>query len=83
MEGDEENEHGEDQILWAVGEVSDAEGEDEDVDHYQNPMHQQEEMQHHNQVRAAKRQAEKVDSSQRRSEEQGLISPERRSRDGA
>jgi hypothetical protein len=78
MDGDDENEHGEDQALWAVGEVSDVEGEDEDVDHYQNPLPQQEEF--HHKARVAKRQAETADSSQRSSEEQGLISSGRCSR---
>ncbi|THV06095.1 hypothetical protein K435DRAFT_712149 [Dendrothele bispora CBS 962.96] len=38
---DPNDEHaGEDQVLWAVGEVSDGEdeGEDEDIDHHQHPL---------------------------------------------
>lgn len=79
MDGDDENEPGEDQALWAVGEISDVEGEDEDVDHHQNPVPHQEELQH--KARAVKRQAEKTNSSQRSSEEEGLIPSGRRSGD--
>lgn len=30
---------GENGALWAVGDVSDDEGEDEDIDHHQHPLH--------------------------------------------
>jgi len=39
---DEELGQGEDQVLWAVGDVTDEddnEGEDEDIDHHQHPLH--------------------------------------------
>jgi len=41
-EADEEHGDGEDEVLWAVGDASDEEddGEDEDVDHDQNPLNQ-------------------------------------------
>ncbi|CAA7259134.1 unnamed protein product [Cyclocybe aegerita] len=41
-EGDDEQANGEGDVLWAVGDASDGEdeGDDDDVDHHQHPLHQ-------------------------------------------
>ncbi|KXN85382.1 hypothetical protein AN958_11482 [Leucoagaricus sp. SymC.cos] len=80
-EGDEGDERdGEDEVLWAVGEVSEdeAEGEDEDVDHHQHPSYQQEESQHHSRVTGRKG---KDNEDSKSGEEEDLMNSTRRSMD--
>lgn len=38
---DEASHSGENGTLWAVGDASDDEGDDEDIDHHQHPLHTQ------------------------------------------
>lgn len=81
-EGEEDEHEGEEQALWAVGEVSDVEGEgeDEDVDHHQNPVHHQGELQQ--QARAVKRQERMMSIGERSNgEEEGLMQSGRHSID--
>ena len=77
--GDEEQAHGsENQVLWAVGDASDDEyeGEDEDIDHHQYPLHQ-------NFPKASIAGGSQRQSSRRAvNERTGLVTPEDESDDG-
>lgn len=80
-EGDEEEREGEDEVLWAVGEVSDNEGEDEDedVDHHQHPLYQQDESRHN--AKDTERDKRRTSYNRRSGEGEELIGPARRSMD--
>jgi len=74
----EEEEQGETQVLWALGEASDddLEGGDDDVDHHQHLSHQQEQLEHRS--RTAKQTDE---NNQQNGEGAGFVNSARRSMD--
>lgn len=74
-EEEEEEREGEDQVLWGVGELSDDEGEDEDIDHHQHPIYQQKKPEHLSQ--ATERKGRDSEDSKKSGEATGLMSSAR------
>ena len=76
--GEEEEQEGETQVLWALGEASDdnLEDGDDDVDHHQHLSHQQEQLEHRGTT------AKQTDEDNRQSgEDADFVSSARRSMD--